>query len=173
MKRCFFGLKVSEKDRQSIAVWRNKHLANRFKAVAAENFHLTLAFLGNVDEQQLHQLMATAHTIECPKITINLTELGFWHKPKVLYLTSNSCPAELKKLANTCTNAAVATGISITERHYIPHLTLARKAKYLPSITTPIDFTLNFAEFCLFQSLSTESGVKYQALKSWTLSSKV
>ncbi|OUS31817.1 2'-5' RNA ligase [Thalassotalea sp. 42_200_T64] len=176
MHRCFFGLNPNTVDKNIIAGWRGKCLPENNKNVAVNNFHITLAFLGNINSSQIKQLIDSANDIKLDSglINIHLNQLGFWAKPKVLFLATTKQSKALVKLANSCMQVAVNADIKVAEhKPYVAHLTLARKVKYLPILDSAIDNTVNFQlefqQFCLFESLSTPNGVKYRVIKSWPL----
>lgn len=173
MFRCFYGLRPAIKDRKFIQQWRNNYLHDAGKPVIIDNFHITLAFLANINEQQLHNLLKQSDKIQCPPIDITLNTLGYWAKPKVLYLGTNHCSSALLQLAQYCAELATHNNIAIEQRPYIPHLTLSRKATKLPYLGDTAkqhcDFNLHFHSFNLYLSTSTPTGVVYQVLKSWSL----
>lgn len=51
-KRMFLALDVSSADKATLALWRSQNLALPFKIIEPNNFHVTLAFLGLLTNNQ-------------------------------------------------------------------------------------------------------------------------
>lgn len=170
MKRLFIGLNPSKKEKLQIAQWRDNHLGVNVKSVKPENFHITLCFIGLVKENLIQNLLlAIEHTAK-PKCSITLNELDCWPKPQVLFLKAKNSNIHLEKLAQNIINTTKACGIEQEKRPFIPHLTLSRKAKHVPTISNAIDININFTECHLFESIATDNGVHYKIIHTWPLS---
>ena len=48
----FIALDITETDKAKLASWRDQHLSLAFKAIDEQNFHITLVFLGLIDNRQ-------------------------------------------------------------------------------------------------------------------------
>ncbi len=179
MKRLFFALDIAANDKQSIAQWRDQQLKQPFKAIASDNFHITLAFLGNTTSEQQQQLTnhASKLTQQMSPIkdqTLRLDHLGLFKKPKVMYLGLQMCPSWLSELANKLSQAAIALGLFQENRSYCPHLSIYRKAHAIDdnTLNTSIinkNITLKINSFSLYQSISSEHGVIYTPIHTWQL----
>ena len=177
--RLFFALDINEHDKAVIHQWRNEQLSLPYKAIALENFHITLAFLGLVNAKQQQELILKANTAN-QQLTNNLqfkkqgTELvlqnlGLFQKPQVLYLGLLHCPCWLTQLATSLSVAAVVEGLFQEPRPYCPHLSLYRKAKALTKPTPNFSHKLSINSFSLYQSISSSEGVQYKPLHQWQL----
>lgn len=99
------------------------------RRVRPEQWHLTLAFLGEVDERVLGELeerlgrAARRH----PPLTVSLGGAGRFGG-RVLWAGVHGDRAGLRRLADSVRAAARRCGIPTEERPYRPHLTLARGA---------------------------------------------
>ncbi|WP_164718117.1 2'-5' RNA ligase family protein [Colwellia sp. Arc7-635] len=200
-KRMFIALDISSADKVNIAQWREQHLDLQFKAVAAENFHITLAFLAFIDPQQqanIEQSINQQHTtiqqrfkalaqqkdalLDLPNtapnaVPIVLSKIAYFKTAKVLHLTPTNCPDWLLDLNDTISQLCCRCNIPLQDRIYQPHLSLYRKAK-LPELVNlaalqknVIAQTVNITSFSLYHSYSTPSGVHYEAIKTCKLSS--
>ena len=169
MGRYFFGLNLANSNKQDIANWRKQYLPNDTKSVTSENFHITLLFLGNVDEETMSLCVKAVNHIYAEQFSISLNNIGFWAKPKVLFLGSDRVANNLVTLVEKLTNIALELAVNIQQRPYIPHLTLCRKAKHLPDVLVSPNFNIEFSSFCLYESISTDQGVKYKVIHSWPL----
>ena len=172
MPRLFFALDINSQDKAKIAQWRSYYLSLPFKAINADNFHITLAFLGNIDahQQQALTLAATqlSANISIKKNALLLDHCGLFKKPQVLYLGISQPPLWLTTLAKRLSQQAQHLNVFQEQRSYCPHLSLYRKAKYCAdNINSTL--TINIKSFSLYQSSSTHEGIRYQALQTWAL----
>jgi 2'-5' RNA ligase len=173
MQRLFFAIPIEEQLAKDINNWRSQQLAEQifttsYKAVPSKNFHITLAFLGMADKQQLAALIDGARKIHLQSFPLQLEHTGHFVKPKVAYLGVREVPVNLAVLAEQLKQLAINTGLPQQDRPYRPHLTLFRKAKQaLPNVIC--QFAFEVKRFALFVSESTEQGVCYRELASWSL----
>jgi len=167
--RLFLALDVQPNDKQSINKWRNENLSLEAKLVNKENFHITLAFIGQIEEQKLEALKNDIQqrfsriVLPQQEKTLLLTDIGLFKKPKVLYLSLAEIPNWLHLLAD-----AFQFLSTTPERPYCPHLTIFRKVTEIP-ICAPINYKLLINSFSLYESKSTQEGVKYTPLYSWEI----
>jgi len=131
-----------------------------------ENFHITLAFLGNVSSEKTDCLLSVTRKITFKPFDFILSHFGVFNKNKVFWLGMDNEPAELVNLVNQLENAVVSCGLPMEKRPFKPHLTLFRKVKGLPDIEVqPVYWKAR--DFCLVSSVSTLTGVKYEVVKRW------
>lgn len=187
--RLFFALDIETKDADIIEQWRNTHInnhafINNFTAVPKANYHITLAFIGNVNNTLkialvneasiiANTLNHTSSTYKQAKQTkypvLILDQLGLFKKPKVLYITTATIPTWLSKLAFDLVNSASQLGLIMENRPYLPHVTLYRKAKSLPSFNGSCNINIDIKSFSLYQSKSSTKGVIYSAINTWKI----
>jgi 2'-5' RNA ligase len=169
--RAFFGLAPDVKTKLAIEVWRNKAFLHFGAPVPAANFHVTLAFLGQISHKQLDALcdgvnqMAEIHTFD-----VSLNQVGYWSKPKALWLGCKDTQNAHLELAKTLSQISNSIGLQLPKQDYIAHLTLARKCSVNPpaALIEPI-FTWRNAEFHLYESVSGRKGVSYHIRQTWPL----
>jgi len=185
-KRMFIALDISSADKENISQWREQHLDLKFKAVTAENFHITLAFLAFIDPQQqtnIEQFINQQHqaiqhqlkrlTQEDNALRIELSKIAYFETAKVLHLMPTNCPDWLLDLHHTISQLCYRCKIPLQDRVYQPHLSLYRKAKFsepthLAAIQKKVMVqTLSITSFSLYHSYSTPSGVHYEPIKTW------
>jgi len=168
--RLFLALDIDQQDKSAIDTWRSEFISTTAKAVPAENFHITLSFIGQREEEELEALVCDINnrlssiTKSQNQENITLTTLGLFKKPKVLYLSIAALPSWLDELAT-----ALLPLSSTPERLYHPHLTLYRKANLVPDCQS-FNYTLAVKSFSLYHSISGNDDVKYLPLRTWTLS---
>ena len=170
MARLFFAIWPPGDVRDRVAeLARSLPLQPGARLLVPQNLHLTLAFLGEVDEQTCESLKQGASLIEAVEVTFKLDNLEKWQKPRIACLLPSEYPAALGALAQRLVELARASGISMQDRPYRPHVTLARKvSRAMPEHpVTPISWKAE--EFRLVESISTENGVKYESRARWPL----
>lgn len=96
--------------------------------VAGDAFHLTLAFLGEVDEPTARRVEQGLITIRPPAFTLRLRGLGHFPPrgpPKVLW--AGVAPSEeLMRLQRAVRLRLERLGLPVLKRRFAPHVTLAR-----------------------------------------------
>lgn len=167
-KRLFFALECPPAQRKAIAQWRGELGLRTGKPVPADNFHLTLLFLGDVPLAQIAGVCDAAAKVITPgeALKIQLDRLQVWHRVGVLALAPEEAPQGLLRLVYALEQAMLPFGFDEANREYRPHLTLARDFRAPePESATPPEFFLRAERFALFES---HKG-RYRALADWPL----
>jgi 2'-5' RNA ligase len=169
--RAFFAIEPPAQIKLAIDSWREKALPTFLKPVPPANFHITLAFLGQVNEVQLDSLIQQSGALtSTPGFQLSLDHLGYWPKPKTLWLGCQQTAKQHVQLADQLTKISLRSAIEMQKREYIPHLTLVRKcAENPPAALIEPAFSFKVEEFHLFESVSTVSGVIYKRRFTWKL----
>jgi 2'-5' RNA ligase len=114
-------------DELETEVARLRALDPGLRWVPREQWHLTLAFLGEVGGSQVEELSerlgraAARH----PQQALRFTAAGRFGD-RVLYTRVDGDLLPLRRLADSAAAAARRTGVATEDRRYRPHLTLAR-----------------------------------------------
>ena len=125
--RLFFGLSFDPPARAAFAAVQAqlRRMAERGNFTAPENFHLTLAFLGEVEPARLPELFSLLRTASFPPLALTFDRLdrfdgGIWHLDPMPSAALSEGQAGLEA-------ALRAAGFPLEDRPYVPHLTLGRK----------------------------------------------
>ena len=168
MKRLFFALWPDGATRAKIDRLNQSLICKRFKKAKADNLHVTLAFMGNVDETTEQAIRQCLSHITAKPITIIFDQLTSWSKASILCLTSSKPPQQIIDLVEQLIIVIGEWGVELDSRPYTAHVTLARKALPNPTIILePIRWSA--MSFSLVESVSTAEGVEYRVLESWPL----
>ena len=172
--RTFIALALPEEmaaETAACARWLDAHVDAR--VVAPENHHLTLAFMGELDECGA-QAAADALDEACqgrPPVLLEPLGLATFGRGKertlVLELAANP---ELTALAAAVRSALSEHWVSYDEKRFVPHITLARRARLaqdLGLISLPAPAWADRAS--LMKSTLTSDGPLYKELYSVTL----
>lgn len=157
------------------------HLRERFplKWVKPENIHLSLKFLGDVEETREPELRTALERAagvrgEPRPLTLQITGFGVfpdYHRPHVVWVGVTPEPG-LELLQHGIEQAFAPLGFPTEARAFRPHVTLARSARDakprdfagLEELLRGIEFdeTVTVAEVDLMQSTLQPSGPVYQ-----------
>ncbi|WP_115719730.1 RNA 2',3'-cyclic phosphodiesterase [Gallaecimonas mangrovi] len=151
--RLFFGLSLTPTQAETVSQWRNQAFTALKKPVPEANFHLTLAFIGELADSKLPDLIAGAKTAPWSAFSVPITRFGQWPKAGIAYLAPHQAPEPLLQLAAKLQALSKDLGGFVDNRPYQPHLTLARGMHQptLPSIAIP-PFLINAQQFALYHS---------------------
>lgn len=167
-KRLFFALACPPEQRQAIARWRKALAIGNGRRVPAENFHLTLLFLGEVGLARLPSILAAADSVTPPGevLRIALDRFEGWRRSGVLFLAPEQPPRALLRLAYDLQQAVQPLGLLPEHADYRPHLTLVRDYRAeVPEAPSAPEFMLRATHFTLFESRKGQ----YLPLREWPL----
>ncbi len=142
------------------------------KPVPVENFHVTLAFLGNLDAQGAREARQAADSVHAAAFDMQLDRLGFWPEPGLLWLGATQPPQAARTLAAELVRSLHSRGLEPDAKPFVPHLSLARKVLKpgLLGAVHPLDWHVD--AFALVRSHTHGRNSEYQLLGSWPLESR-
>jgi len=148
--------------------------------VRTEGMHVTLKFIGYVEEKKAEPIAAALKEINLPKpVEMTFRGVGFFpneRRPRVVWCGVEGSP-KLAELASEIEHALKPLGVESESRPYVPHLTLARlkspegagKLVRAASELKLQDFgTSRESEFHLFESILKPSGAEYKRLQTYS-----
>ena len=143
------------------------------------NCHLTLKFLGDIDEKQIEPIgQVLERDLDLfPRFTINAKGLGVFpdaKRPRVLWVGIEGNP--LAALAEKVEKALASLGFAQEQRKFTPHLTIGRWRQFERTDKDLTDALAKWQErdfngstvheVVLFQSILSPSGAQYRRLKA-------
>jgi 2'-5' RNA ligase len=149
--------------------------------VEPDDYHLTLAFFGDIDADVAEDLAEALAAIDMPPFDITLTGLGTFGtgSPRAIVALATR---DLSLLALEAKHRAIITRLGIPEgaRKYTPHVTLARLRRIpAPTVadwmsTRPVfeKLTWRVDAFSLFSSATSRGGGPYVAEQTFPLLAK-
>jgi 2'-5' RNA ligase len=138
------------------------------REVPPENLHITLAFLGSVEPATRACLEQSLDKVSLPPFTLTLDQLGFWRRPRVVWLGAAAIPEPLTALVAEIKRAMLGCGLEPESRPFQAHLTLMRKAWRGP-LEEPPPFNWPVEGFALVASQTLPEGARYEVLRRWSL----
>jgi 2'-5' RNA ligase len=147
--------------------------------VDAGNLHVTLRFIGEVDEGLASDLDLALDTIRSPGFALTLAGVdcfGTADKPRVLYVGVERTSA-LTHLHDKVAQALGRAGVPPDGQRFVPHVTLARlKPGTMSAVQRFIQGNALFRlppfpvdRFCLVSSVPTKAGAIYEAVAEYPL----
>ena len=138
--------------------------------VAPENYHLTVAFLGGVDDERVAGLTAAARDAAASlrAFDVPLEIVGAFpnaRKPRVAWIGAAYAVPAFGALCDTVRRPLAALGFTF-DPHSDPHVTLARSdgRVALPAADSPQIAPQRIASVALYESFAGRMGARYVAL---------
>ena len=108
---------------------------------AVRNLHMTLAFVGSVDDAMLERVSDAATELAIDSCEVSLDQLGFWPRGGVVYAACRNT-GSLHHAFTACAMLLDEIGVHRDHRPPVPHVTLARNVRgiQLPRLGEPISW---------------------------------
>ncbi|GBD02392.1 RNA 2',3'-cyclic phosphodiesterase [bacterium HR18] len=175
--RLFIALEVPEAHRHRLYTLRDPSWKARW--ATPEQFHLTLRFLGQVEEKVLPALEHTLADIRLPAFWLHIRGLVVFPsptRPRVLAAAVDPA-APLRTLQAEIERRVVDLGFAPEPKPFRSHLTLARLKQVAPTrVRLFLERYQNFslepfsvAHFTLFESYLHPQGARYVSLQQFPL----
>ena len=165
--RMFFALWPDADTRARLAeVTATSRLTGAARAVARENYHLTLAFVGEVAVSQLAVLQQIGRSQQGSGCTIRLDACEHWQDARVLVAVARETPAALIEL---WTRVQAALNLRHPEAALRAHVTLARKVAQAPVLQAMSPIYWSAKSFSLVRSDTRGPHSVYTVVDTWPL----
>jgi 2'-5' RNA ligase len=183
-KRLFIATNISNEARIKIAAYtdnlRGMFPHCRVSWTKPENLHLTLKFLGNVDESRVEDIGKTIESsiADLPGFSLELADTGVFpsmRKPKVLWIGVTDRGRSLSVVAQQIERHLALIGFPKEGRDFSPHLTIGRVRQndisrevaeaHLDLGFEPVGFGVD--RVGLYESRLTASGPIYSEFRSY------
>ncbi len=168
--RLFFGLGLSAPEAIALADWRERCVHCDGRPVPMANFHLTLAFLGELQPRRLDDLLTTADGLlgADRDYSMVIDQVGYWSRPGIYWAGPSVWPKALEDLATALRGLSVQFGGKRERAAFQPHITLFRRCQSAPPAPAAAPaIALAPESVVLFESRQGRDGVSYQPLAEW------
>jgi len=184
MKRIFIAIDINSDSSMTnmFAFFRQELKDERIRWVKPSNIHLTLAFLGDMDNQDIDRAKnIVSNTVDkfkyftlqwdCPGVFRDL------NRPRVIWLGLKE-NRELNKLREELCDQLRQAGLYSDKKAFSPHLTLGRMkfiknrdklAALLEEGSVPVPHSQRVTEIVLYESILTQDGPEYVSLAKYPL----
>lgn len=168
MARLFFALWPDASARAALAE-RAVQIAKRLggRPVPGANLHLTLVFLGDVEEERIGQLEDAAGSVTGGEFTLDLDRVGGFRRARVAWAGCRVAPEGLLALQAGLEKRIRKAGFAPDERPFAPHLTLARHVREAVELSDVETAAWRVRDFALVES--ARGAGAYRTLARWPL----
>ncbi|MBQ7727009.1 MAG: RNA 2',3'-cyclic phosphodiesterase [Clostridia bacterium] len=164
--RLFISVELSEKAKETVldmqTLLRAQNPGIRGNFISKENFHITLAFIGEYpDDAEISDILST---VRFKPFTVSLDRVGSFGD---LFWVGTAPSRELSALAFQVRRALGASSIPYDRKPFKPHITFLRRPDRPVSLVLPSDYvfpSFSVSEFHLMSSTRGKHGMIYQSL---------
>lgn len=184
MPRIFIGIKIPSEISEKINKFMNEKRIQKIpyiKTVEKENLHITLKFLGEVDQGKISEIIEELNSLTntISNFKIEVKSIGIFpsiEHPRVIWIgaISKDIHDAKRKL-----DQALAKFNFQEEENFVSHITIGRIKKGNPSVKIKelMKEDISFGEFTaneitLFESILTPSGPIYKKIREFKLKEK-
>lgn len=180
----FWAVKIPDHVKQTIhdEITKRQHIFQFLRWVHRQDYHITLAFLGGVEEQRRDLIVNLVEAViqNQKKFPLQVQGLGIFgnrKSPRIFWSAVNE-EQSLYELQSIVHQTCVGAGFLLESRRYHPHITIARKwngdeyfdvnvlEKYNPFLENPLVFEVS--EIVLYRT-NIEKTPKYEVVASFTI----
>ena len=179
MPRLFIAIDLPESTKDSLAVLQNG--LREAKWVARDNLHLTVRFIGDVCQEEVHEIHSVLAAVRGTPFTFEFGEVGVFSSGKKLRSMWGGVKdgSSIEILRQQIDRSLFGLGFKPEGRRYIPHITLAR-FRCRPSVLLDFMARTGFGtfpsvradQFILFSSFLTRTGAIYTPEAYYPLNSR-
>jgi RNA 2',3'-cyclic 3'-phosphodiesterase len=176
-RRLFIAADIDDAARAACARVAEKLRASGWPArwVAPENYHLTVAFLGGVDDERVAELIVAARdaAARVSAFDVPLDTAGAYpnaRKPRVAWVGPAADVPAFGALCDAVRRPLATLGFTFAE-HADAHVTLARGdgRMALPAVEPPRIAPQRIGSLTLYESITERTGARYVALDRFPL----
>lgn len=170
-ERLFFALWPDETARQCLsdAISEVRSITAHGKLVDFNNLHITLHFLGNIPVQRVRCYLRQAIKVRGRPFDLELTHLGHFKKPRVLWIGCDTIPPALEQLHADLGAMIETCGFNQESRPYRPHVSIARKINQSVAKQRITGIPWSVDQFVLIKSVIQNNAVQYRVKAAYPL----
>jgi 2'-5' RNA ligase len=145
-------------------------LAGDARFVPRENYHATLAFVGEVAESQFGVLQRIGAGRRARDCTIEFDRLEYWAESRVVVAVASGIPSGLRELWTGLQLDLLREGLIEPPRAPLRlHVTLARKVVQAPVLAAMSPFSWSVRSLSLVRSDTSGKQSVYTVVDTWPL----
>ncbi|MDX1558272.1 MAG: RNA 2',3'-cyclic phosphodiesterase [Marinobacter sp.] len=177
MPRIFFGLELPSDIKERLLNVKAKVPGAKWQS--AEQLHITLLFLGRVDEEHLEAVVGSARAIRPKPFELEVSGLGCFgqsRRPRNLWARVQP-EAPVAAIHEALAQRMENLGFAAERRSFLPHITLARFKRQPGSVEgllaeqgASVFGQFAVSEFVLFDSKPGPAGSVYRVIERFPLS---
>lgn len=182
--RCFLAIPLPELIKQQIAGFHKEKIKG-LRWVDLDHLHITLCFIGDINQDQIHALHSLLQTITFQPFDIKTGRLGtFSRKGKIFVMwlgieESDELNQLQKQVYRACVHVIQQTNRQnnerqLSKRKYKPHATIARiknashkEVKRIMNYHFKSSLRIEVNHLSLFESFLSSQGPQYSILRTY------
>jgi 2'-5' RNA ligase len=137
--------------------------------VPRNNYHMTLAFVGEVAAPQTQLLRHIGAAQRASAFALRFDSYEYWPKPEVVVAAARSIAPPLDALWRQLHRELAQYQWALNAKRLRPHVTLARKVAQAPVLQAMSSFDWLMREFCLMRSDTSGKQPAYTVVDTWPL----
>jgi 2'-5' RNA ligase len=168
--RLFFAVVPDAATRERIAdVAASLPLESEARLVPRNNYHMTLAFVGEVAAPQIQSLQQIGGAQRTTAFALRFESYEYWPKPEVVVAASRTIAPPLEQLWQQLHRDLAEHQWALDAKRLRPHVTLARKVPQEPVLQAMSSFEWLVRDFCLMRSDTSGLQPAYTVVDTWSL----
>lgn len=165
--KLFFALWPGATTRARLDRWGQAlHEVCGGRRTRAENLHLTLAFLGNVDDARLPAVEQAMDSVAPRRFLLTLDQPGHWKRNSIAWAGASVVPPELEALAAELRAGLAAVGVAFDPQPFAVHVTLLRDARAPAAMPAVEAIPWPVEGYALVASVPGTGGVRYEVRRT-------
>ena len=175
-RRLFFAIWPEKEVRQAIARQTAPYLKKSGgRIIPAANLHITLHFIGSVDDKKAACLHTAASVVETEPFQLELDTFGYFSRAKIAWLGVTRTPQAILYLKQTLGEHLMDCGYQPDNRKFSPHVTLMRNCRRpVSALRGEVSIPWTVDRFVLIESVQQcidgRQGVSYRVIEQYPLS---
>lgn len=177
-RRIFVGISFNEETLRQLAQiqeqWKSILPSQNFKWLPPPNLHLTLHFLGLIDEWRVGMITNSLKKITLPDFSFLFHRVLFFPNPqhaRVLCIAGQEGHSPLAHLFYRIGESLKEIGFTLETRIFIPHITLARvhPSRRCEEKLSYEALSISIESFTVYESVLSEGGSQYREVEKFPL----
>lgn len=138
--------------------------------VRPERYHLTLAFLGELDARQIEAAQRAGDAVRASAFEFRLDRIGHFAGANVAWIGPSQPVPMLSRLKAALDRELLHYGLPVETAAFVPHVTCLRKLREPPDAPAP-SLSWPVSDFVLVRSCRDAAGrpAGYKPLRRWPL----
>jgi RNA 2',3'-cyclic 3'-phosphodiesterase len=169
--RLFFAICPDAETRERIAAVAGALKLGPLSApVPTANYHMTLAFVGEVPASQVATLLKIGGMQRACGFTVRFVAYEHWRKSEAIVAAAREFPAALERLWRQLHADLAQHNFALNPPHHLrPHVTIARKVTQAPVLQAMSGFLWKVQTFSLLHSNTAAARPIYTVVGTWPL----
>jgi|ERR1700722_17795579 len=168
--RLFFAVWPELEARQQLeSVTAGLRLPQEARRIPAQNYHLTLAFAGEVSDAQGAAIRGVGAALRSPAFDVCLKVQEYWQKSEVVVVAAQDEPPALRALQQRLCAELDRLGLAADPIPFRAHVTIARRVVQAPVLEQSAGTCWRVRAFHLVSSARSVVGSVYTVVDTWPL----